>query len=126
MARYGRRFLIAVGGHWAGALLPLLLGSLGLDVLRLLFLLGGLVFPPYLLFYASLAILATVSLLLIWGTLCAVVRVTRYTIPVHKKASTLFFSTCCARIGCIWAFLSMQNGFVQCAKPSKIYPQTWF
>ncbi len=85
-----RRFLIAVGGHWAGALLPLLLGFVGLDVLRLLFLLGGLVFPPYLLFYASLAILATVSLLLIWGTLCAVrPRVTRYTIPVHKKAGTL-------------------------------------
>ena len=85
-----RRFLIAVGGHWAGALLPLLLGFVGLDVLRLLFLLGGIVFPSYLLLCASLAILATVSLLLIWGTLCAVrPRVTRYTIPVHKKAGTL-------------------------------------
>ena len=51
-----RRFLIAVGGHWAGALLPLLIGFAGLDVLRLLFLLGGLIFPSHLLFYASLAV----------------------------------------------------------------------
>lgn len=85
-----RRFLIAVGGHWAGALLPLLIGFAGLELLRILFLFGGLVFPPYLLFYASLAILAAVSLLLVWGTLCAVrPRVTRYTIPVHKKAGSL-------------------------------------
>ena len=85
-----RRFLIAVGGHWAGALLPLLIGFAGLDVLRLLFLLGGLIFPSHLLFYASLAILAVISLMLIWGTLCAVrPHITRYTIHVHKKAGIL-------------------------------------
>lgn len=86
-----RRFLIGAGGHWAGALLPLLLGFVGLDALRFLFLhLGGIVFPPALLLYASLGVLIVIGGMLAWGTRCAVSpRLTRYTIPVRKKAGTL-------------------------------------
>jgi predicted MPP superfamily phosphohydrolase len=86
-----RRFFIWVGGHWVGALAPLLIGFGGLDVLRIAFLcLFHVRFSAQLLFYASFFILAVVAALLIKGTFCAVSpRVTRYQISVHKKAGAL-------------------------------------
>ena len=86
-----RRLLVAFGGHWAGALLPLVLGFVGLDFLRLLFqILGGVLFPPELLFYASLAIVVVVCIILLYGTFCAIwPRLTRYHVQVQKKDSPL-------------------------------------
>ena len=52
--------------------------------------LGGLVFSPSLLLYASLGVLAVVGGVLAWGTHCAVSpRLTRYTVHVSKKAGPL-------------------------------------
>lgn len=86
-----RRFFIWVGGHWVGALAPLLIGFGGLDILRLGFLhLLHIEFSAQLLFYASIFILSVVAALLIKGTFCAVSPcITRYQISIHKKAGTL-------------------------------------